>query len=84
MRQVIKITEEYHGTIAVASDFMKAKQYLLDSGWVTEYFDGYDEKEGQFVPLKELFGENWQEEFLKQDKDWFDGLFYFYEIDFAE
>lgn len=84
MRQVIKITEECHGTIAVASDFMKAKQYLLDSGWVTEYSDGYDEEEGQFVPLKELFGENWQEEFLKQDKDWFDGLFYFYEIDFAE
>lgn len=84
MKKLIRIVEQNLGTIAVASDFMKAKQYLLDEGWVDEYSDGYDEKSGDLVPLKELFGENWQEEFLKQDKEWFDGFFYFYEIEFME
>lgn len=84
MKKVIRITEESHGTIAVASDFMKAKQYLLDSDWVNEYTAIYDQKSENWIPLEEFFGENWQEEFLKQDEDWFDGLFYFCEIDFME
>lgn len=36
------------------------------------------------IPIKEAFGENWQEEFMKLEEDDFDGQFYFYEKDFLE
>lgn len=84
MKQLICISEENHGVIGVASDFLKAKQFLLETDWVGEHTDFYDEKAGGWKSLPELFGENWQEEFLKQDEDFFDGSFYFHEISFLE
>ena len=84
MRKIIFIVEECHGTIGAASSFEKAKQFLLESGWVDEWFDYYAPGADSSVPIKEAFGENWQEEFMKLEEDDFDGQFYFYEKDFLE
>jgi hypothetical protein len=79
MKKIILISEECHGTIGAASTFEKAKQFLLESGWVDEGFE-YD----YGVPIKETFGENWQEEFMKLKEEDFEGQFYFDEEDFLE
>jgi hypothetical protein len=84
MRKIIFIVEECHGTIGAASNFEKAKLFLLESGWVDEGFDYYAPGADSSIPIKEAFGENWQEEFMKLEEDDFDGQFYFYEKDFLE
>lgn len=84
MRKIIFIVEECHGTIGAASNFEKAKQFLLESEWVDEWFDYYAPGSDSSVPIKDAFGENWQEEFMKLKEDDFDGQFYFYEKDFLE
>jgi hypothetical protein len=84
MRKIIFISEECHGTIGAASSFEKAKQFLLESGWVDEGFDYYAPGADSSIPIKDAFGENWQEEFMKMEEDDFDGQFYFYEKDFLE
>lgn len=85
MKQIVFISEECHGTIGAASNFYKAKQFLLESGWVNEFWE-YCPPNSRFydVPIKEYFGENWQEEFLKLSEEDFDGSFYFSEKDFME
>lgn len=84
MRKIVFIVEECHGTIGAASSFEKAKQFLLESEWVDEWFDYYAPGADSSIPIKEAFGENWQEEFMKLEEDDFDGQFYFYEKDFLE
>lgn len=79
MRQIVIISEECHGTIGAASTFEKAKQFLLESGWVNKLWCGY-----MGAPLIEIFGENWQENFLELSEEDFDGSFYFSEMDFME
>ena len=79
MKQIVFISEECHGTIGAASNFYKAKQFLLESGWVDELWCGY-----MGAPLIEIFGENWQEKFLELSEEDFDGSFYFSEKDFLE
>ena len=79
MRQIVFINEECHGIIGAASSFYKAKQFLLESGWVDEFWCGY-----MGMPLVEVFGENWQREFLELSEKDFDGSFYFSEKDFLE
>lgn len=79
MKQIVFIDEECHGIIGAASNFYKAKQFLLESGWVDELWCGY-----MGVPLIEVFGENWQEKFLELSEDDFDGSFYFSEKDFMD
>lgn len=37
MKQIVLISEDYYGTIGAASNFYKAKQFLLESGWVDEF-----------------------------------------------
>ena len=84
MKQIVFIIEECHGVIGAASDFYKAKQFLLESGWVDGWFDYYAPGADSSIPIKDAFGENWQEEFMKLERNDFDGQFYFYEKDFLE
>ena len=84
MRKIVFITEEYYGTIGAASNFYKAKQFLLESGWVDEFWLFCPPGADEYIPIKEYFGENWQEEFLELSEDDFDGMFYFSEKDFLE
>ena len=79
MKQIVFISEECHGTIGAASNFYKAKQFLLESGWVNELWCGY-----MGAPLIEIFGVNWQEKFLELSEVDFDGSFYFSKMDFLE
>jgi hypothetical protein len=84
MKQIVIIGEESHGTIGAASNFYKAKLFLLESGWLGEHTDFWDDKERDWKSPSELFGENWQEEILAQDEGFFEGNFYFREMDFME
>lgn len=84
MKKVIVIGEECHGTIGVASDFKKAKLFLLKSGWLGEHTDIWDDEKEEWKSPSELFGENWQEEILAQEKGFFEGTFYFREMDFMD
>lgn len=77
MKSICFISEECHGTIGAASNFEKAKQFLLESGWVDELWCFYPSGEDVGVPIAEYFGENWQEEFMKLTEVDFDGSFYF-------
>lgn len=79
MKQIVFIDEECHGIIGAASNFYKAKQFLLESGWVNELWCGYTG-----APLIEIFGENWQEKFLELSENDFDGSFYFSWKDYLE
>lgn len=72
MKQIVFIDEECHGIIGAASNFYKAKQFLLKSGWVNKLWCGY-----MGAPLIEIFGENWQEKFLELSEEDLDGSFYF-------
>lgn len=87
MKQIVFISEECHGTIGAASNFYKAKQFLLESGWVDEFWEYCppdSDSEFYSAPIKEYFGENWQEKFLELSEEDFDGSFYFSEKDFME
>lgn len=84
MKKVVGIIEECHGIIGVASTFEKAKQFLLESGWANEWFDYYKPGADSSVPIKDVFGENWQKEFMKLEEGDFDGQFYFREMDYLE
>lgn len=84
MKKVIVIIEECHGAIGVASTFEKAKLFLLEDGWVDEGWFYYAHGEDIGVPIKEYFGENWQEKFLELSENDFDGSFYFEEREYLE
>ena len=85
MKQIVFISEECHGTIGAASNFYKAKQFLLESGWVDEFWEYYPpDSELYTVPVKDYFGENWQEKFLELSEEDFDGSFYFSWKDYLE
>lgn len=84
MKQIVFINEECHGIIGAASNFYKAKQFLLESGWVDELWFFYPPGADIGIPIKEYFGENWQEEFLKLSEEDFDGSFYFSWKDYLE
>ena len=84
MKQIVFISEENYGTIGAASNFYKAKQFLLESGWVDEFWLFCPPGAEEYIPIKQYFGEKWQEKFLELSKDDFYGMFYFSEIDFLE
>ena len=84
MKQIVFVSEECHGTIGAASSFEKAKRFLLESGWVDEYWCFYPKGADVGVPIVEYFGENWQEKFLELSEEDFDGCFYFSWKDYLE
>ena len=58
MKQIVFISEECHSTIGAASNFYKAKQFLLESGWVDELWCGY-----MGAPLIEIFAKTGRKNF---------------------
>lgn len=77
MKQIVFISEECHGTIGAAADFQKAKQFLIDTGWIDELWFIYEHGEDVGRALIEVYGDKWQEAVLAADEDFFDGSFYF-------
>lgn len=84
MRKIVFISEEYYGTIGAASNFYKAKQFLLENGWVDEFWLFYPPGVDEGIPIKEYFGENWQEKILELSEDDFGDTFHFFVEDFLE
>ena len=84
MKQIVFISEENYGTIGAASNFYKAKQFLLETGWVDEFWLFCPPGTDEYIPIKQYFGKNWQEKFLELSEDAFGDSFYFSEIDFLE
>ena len=84
MKQIVFISEENYGTIGAASNFYKAKQFLLETGWVDEFWLFCPPGTDEYIPIKQYFGKNWQEKFLELSEDDFDGMFYFSKIYFLE
>lgn len=77
MKEIMFVSEECHGIIGAASNFYKAKQFLLESGWVDKLWCFYPSGADVGIPIAEYFGENWQEKFLELSEEDFDGSFYF-------
>lgn len=77
---IFVVIEENHGYIAFAHDYDSAVNFLLEEHWIDEDIDVYCEEKGQFIPIKEVFGELWADEvrFMSRERfnDFFDDSFY--------
>lgn len=80
MNNVILISEENHGLIRVAMNYISAINFLIEYDWLNEnteifYFNGNDGSSS----VKDIFGENWQQAIknlsLGEFNDTFDGSF---------
>ena len=81
MKEVIIISEESHGTIGVAVDEAAAIRFLIEEDWID---DLWDEKQKKYVYHETLFDrygvDNLLDLMLKmyqEDKNCFEGMFYF-------
>ena len=87
MEKVILVIEENHGTILVATNENAAKRALLETAWVDNYSSIYvedrvNEFDNHFFSLEEIYGENWEEEYMKFDESQMEKLgFYFRKVD---
>lgn len=86
---IIHIKEESHGTIGAATSVKEAVKWLIESGWVwdtEDYYSKYNEETGKWESTSpsERYGENWREVLPERPADeiidFFNGVFYFYEI----
>ena len=85
MTNVILISEENHGTIGIAIDEEVAKQWLLDTEWITGYTEMWKPTLQNRSFLCDLYGENWKEEYMKFDAGQMENLgFYFKEIELIQ
>ena len=81
MANVILISEENHGTIGVAINEKIAKQWLLDTEWITGYTEVWMPQLQERSFLCDLYGEKWKEEYMKFDVGQMENLgFYLREI----
>lgn len=81
---VICIVEDNHGLIGIAATEKAAKQFLLDSEWVTAGTEiwCHDESKpygGDYTCLIDLYGENWKEKFFAMDKGQLEDMGFFFE-----
>ena len=68
------VSEENHGEIIYAASEEAAKRALLETNWVDSGTDIWIENEGEkygghHESLLNLYGENWEEEFMKMDSE---------------
>ena len=79
IEKVIIIDEECHGVIGVAVDLKSAIRWLIQIDWINAGTNFLVDEKWQTV--EQLFGENWQEKIVEQDAEFFEGSFYFSEMD---
>lgn len=92
--KVIAINEENHGFIGVATTPKAAMQYLVNRGWLDLGTEFYDEETEVWYRLEDIFKLMEIEPTLDNIVDWgvskfddwrfWDGLFYFSEIEVHE
>lgn len=71
------IGEENHGILGVAKSKKLAIQQLIETEWITEGTEFFNESTNNWCSIKELLGIHWKEKILEKDSDFFDGSFYF-------
>lgn len=67
MAKVFCIFEENHGLIGVATTPNATAHWLIDSGWVNEETDWYNEKSRDFIPLEDVVPDSYMGEW----ENWF-------------
>lgn len=77
MKNIYLISEENHGTIGAAKSYQGIIHFLITEGWLE---DDYVINWMTNTTINTLLGDNWNEEILKKDIEWFketfDGCFY--------
>lgn len=76
---VICIVEDSHGLIGIAANEKVAKQWLIDTDWVSEYSELWIREKDEWSSLLEMYGENWSEEFFKFTKGQLEDMGFFFE-----
>ena len=74
MDKVILVNEDWHGQIGVAKTYKDAVHYLIDNDWLNEKSEITKEDE-EWISIKEVYGDQWQEEILSLDIDKFNTIF---------
>lgn len=72
---IFVVIEDNHGEIAYAHDYDSAINFLLEEHWIDEDTDVYCEEKGQFIPIKEVFGEHWADEIRFMSRERFNDFF---------
>ena len=62
--KVVSIESEPHGYLALAKDGEAARQWLIDTEWITEHSELWIEEEEKWYSLAELYGEEWMDKVL--------------------
>lgn len=76
---VICVVEDSHGLIGIAANEKAAKQWLIDTDWVSEYSELWIREKDEWSSLLEMYGENWSEEFFKFTKGQLEDMGFFFE-----
>ena len=75
MQKVITVSEESHGFLCVAKDFQSAVDFLISDQWITEATEVYDDPNGGWLRLDEMFESNWEESIRNLSRESFEELF---------
>ena len=75
--KIIVIDEECHGAIGYAMNKRAAKQFLIDTDWVSEHSTRWSEEKQKWESLEEVYGENWSEEFLNFTEEQMEDMGYY-------
>jgi hypothetical protein len=75
MQKVITVSEESHGFLCVAKDFQSAIDFLINDHWITEATEVYDDPNGGWLRLDEMFEDNWEESIRNLSRESFEELF---------
>lgn len=85
MTNVILISEDNHGTIGVATTTEAAKKWLIETGWVASYSELWMPHLDEAPALFDLYGEKWEEEYMKFDAEQMENLgFFFKKVELIE
>ena len=89
MKNIILISEENHGPIGAAENIETAIKFLIETDWINANTEIYNDNDSDdFILIKELFGDNWQEKLYHMNshdiRELFDGAFYFHPIQYKE
>lgn len=58
-------------SIGLAKNRNVAINYLIRTHWINSDDEFYDDRKRKMVSLKQMFGDYWKEEILKQDDTFF-------------
>ena len=72
---IIMIDEESHGTIGITKDFERARNFLLEKGWIDNTYEIYDDEIDDWRRLDDIFGEEWETKVRSMDREEFETTF---------